>query len=209
MVANPGRRGSLPVAVRIALQIAVAALSIAATSFGIRELLVFDNTAGAAGTVPAGWPRASAIERPRNRPELLVFVHPYCSCTFATIDELEQLEARMHGTNAPEVDILVYRPLHSKWAPNSLWKKAQGLPQARVRWDDDAREARRFGVLTSGYTVLYSASGELLFNGGVTGSRGHMGDNFGLDRLAAALASGDRAPGKSLVFGCALGGPAV
>src|SRR5437868_1289276 len=159
MADNPGRRGSLPVAVRLTLQIVVAALSIAATSFGIRELLVFDNTAGPAGKVPAGWPRASAVERPRNRPELLVFVHPYCSCTFATIDELEQLETRLRGANAPEVDILVYRPRNSRWAPNSLWKKAQALPQARVRWDDDAREARRFGVLTSGYTLLYSASG--------------------------------------------------
>lgn len=199
----------MPAAVRLTLQIAVAALSTAAILFGIRALLVFDNTAGAAGTVPMGWPRASAIEQPRNRPELLVFVHPYCSCTFATIDELEQLETRKRGAAAPEVNILFYRPRNSKWAPSALWNKAQGLPGARVRWDDDAREAHRFGALTSGYALLYSASGELLFHGGVTGARGHTGDNFGLDRLAGALASGERAPGKSLVFGCALGGPAA
>jgi hypothetical protein len=171
-------------------------------------LLVFDSTAGAAGAVPAGWPRASVIARHANRPELVLFVHPYCSCTFATIDELEQLQTRKGGM-APEVDILFYRPRNSKWAPNSLWKKAQSLPGARVHWDDDGREARRFGALTSGYTLLYSASGELLFHGGVTGSRGHAGDNFGLDRLAGALASGKSVPGKSLVFGCALGGPAA
>ena len=159
--------------------------------------------------VPTAWPRESAIARPRNRPEMLVFVHPDCSCTFATIDELEQLETRKSGASAPEVNVLFYRPRNSKWSPNALWKKAQGLPGSRVRWDDDAREARRFGVLTSGYTLLYSASGKLLFNGGVTGSRGHTGDNFGIERLAAALASGERAPVKSLVFGCALGGPAA
>lgn len=209
MPANPGRRGSLPAAVRLTLQIAIPALSIAATLFGIRALLVFDNTAGAAGTVPTAWPRASAIDRARNHSELLVFVHPYCSCTFATIDELEQLETRKSGAAAPEVNILFYRPRNSKWAPNALWKKAQGLRGARVGWDDDAREASRFGALTSGYTLLYSASGELLFKGGVTGTRGHTGDNFGLDRLAAALASGERSPEKSLVFGCALGGPAA
>jgi hypothetical protein len=74
--------------------------------------------------------------------------------------------------------------------------------------DDGGVEARRFGVKTSGTVLLYSALGRLLFHGGITGSRGHEGDNYGITRLAAALrgGAGDTAvPVVSRVFGCALG----
>jgi hypothetical protein len=69
-------------------------------------------------------------------------------------------------------------------------------------------EAKRFGARTSGEVLLYSAVGRLLFFGGITGSRGHEGDNYGLTSLASFLTatpSESAVTAGSPVFGCALG----
>lgn len=73
-------------------------------------------------------------------------------------------------------------------------------------WDDGGLEAARFHASTSGTVLLYSAAGRLRFEGGVTESRGHVGDNFGLDELSAALNATTASESRSSqVFGCALG----
>lgn len=192
------------------LAVTVLTFSALSTLFGMRALISFDQTPGATGAVPRQWPASSAVQRIGGRPELLVFLHPFCSCSDATVAELAQLSARRKADGpAPAITVLFFRPRNSGWAPGALWKKAQGrdLQAAHVVWDDDGREAKRFGARTSGYTLLYSSKGELLFGGGVTASRGHQGDNYGLDELAASLDSGRPASAPTRVFGCALGNP--
>jgi hypothetical protein len=73
-----------------------------------------------------------------------------------------------------------------------------------VRWDDAGREARRFNADTSGQTALYGRDGTLLFQGGITISRGHSGDNPGRSALEALLENRLSNPNRTLVFGCAL-----
>jgi hypothetical protein len=169
-------------------------------------LFTYDQTAGAVSVVPVQWPSASVMKRPARNGALLVFVHPYCSCTVATIHEIATLSAGRNSQNGrPSTTVLFYRPRNSGWRPGSLWTKVESeIPGARPVWDDDGREARRFGARTSGYTLLYGANGDLLFKGGVTGSRGHEGGNLGLDQLRASIDTGRPAPRGSLVFGCAL-----
>jgi hypothetical protein len=142
---------------------------------------------------------------------MLVFLHPQCRCSFATLNELGTISAsarRKPLGESPTIDILFFRPQDSGWTPGELWAEAQHLPGAHVAWDDGGREARRFGAKTSGFVVLYGAGGDLLFSGGVTGSRGHEGTNYGIERLRTSLDSGKRATKTSFVFGCALGGDA-
>ncbi|HWF07738.1 MAG TPA: hypothetical protein VG297_04690 [Bryobacteraceae bacterium] len=168
-------------------------------------LFAFDETAGAVSAVPAQWPSASVITRPGGNGALLVFVHPYCSCTVATIHEIATLSAGRNSQNGrPATTVLFYRPRNAGWRPGSLWSKVNEIPGARAVWDDDGREARRFGARTSGYTLLYGARGDLLFKGGVTGSRGHEGGNLGIDQLRTSIDTGRPAPRGTLVFGCAL-----
>jgi hypothetical protein len=195
--------------------IALLGFSAFSTLIGMRALIAFDQTAGAAGAVPLRWPAASAIKRSGGRPELLVFAHPFCSCTAATLAELAHFSVRRKpGTAAPNITVLFFRPRNSEWAPDGLWKndfskndlwhQAQTLEEGHAAWDDDGQEARRFGARTSGYVLLYSSGGDLLFRGGVTGSRGHQGDNDGLDQLVASFDSRRLAPKTGRVFGCAL-----
>jgi hypothetical protein len=70
--------------------------------------------------------------------------------------------------------------------------------------DDDAVEARRFGVFTSGQSLLYAPDGALLFSGGITASRGHAGDNAGIAAIAALARGRGAATTETPVFGCAL-----
>jgi hypothetical protein len=91
-----------------------------------------------------------------------------------------------------------------------VWKELpeirKGIPGANVVWDDRGVEAARFHASTSGTVLLYTAAGKLGFEGGITESRGHVGDNNGLDELARSLDTMSTAGAKSSqVFGCALG----
>lgn len=78
-----------------------------------------------------------------------------------------------------------------------------------VCWDVDGREARRFGVATSGHLLFYNADEELLFSGGITAVRNHEGWNVG---RAAVIAHGEGrsdAERQTSVFGCPLVDPST
>lgn len=187
--------------------IVLVAFSLTTTLAGLTALVAFDNTPGAPGSPSVTWPRLTRLRRESNRQELLVFAHPYCSCTTATISELATLFASRGAAPTPVITFVVYRPgTQASWSWKSLNDHASALPNNRFFWDDAGREARHFGATTSGMVLLYDARGALQFAGGITGSRGHEGDNYGLDALRAALKSPH--PGivaRSRVFGCALG----
>jgi hypothetical protein len=72
--------------------------------------------------------------------------------------------------------------------------------------DANGAVARRFGVRVSGQTMLFDASGRLRFSGGITGARGHAGDNDGLRTLAAVVDAPLGSPRYTSVFGCFIQG---
>jgi hypothetical protein len=90
------------------------------------------------------------------------------------------------------------------WEKTPLLGQASEIPGARVITDRGGLEATRFGAQTSGQTSLYAADGHLIFRGGITGARGHEGDNAGEDAIVAAAAGDRPALGESPVFGCSL-----
>ncbi len=166
-------------------------LSVAASLTGIVATARFGGTPGGDAGSPASWPRETALQA--NRAELLLFAHPLCSCTFATLEELDRVLAATRGGSRPDVRILFFRPRSTTdpglWHESSLWARAAAIPGVTVAWDEDGTEARRFGAATSGAVRLYGSDRRLLFAGGITGSRGHAGDNDGADGLSAALDS--------------------
>lgn len=185
----------------------LAVVSIFSVVLGARGLLAFDHGPGEVGSVPARWPSASAVERRLDGPELLVFLHPSCSCSVATVNEIRSLGlSAMQPRSAPEVTMFFAGMSREESQSSALWKQARQIPGAHVIWDEEGRESKLFGALTSGIALLYSSRGELLFHGGVTGSRGHEGDNYGLARLAEAIRTGREVSAPGFVFGCALFG---
>jgi hypothetical protein len=143
--------------------------------------------------------------------------HPQCSCTLASLEELAEALARADAR--PRTYVLFLKPdgFSNGWEQTDSWRIAAALPAVTVVRDDTGREARRFGAATSGQTLLYDADGRLLFSGGITGARGHAGDNAGRSELVALLNRGQPARARSQlaaqshrdatsVFGCPLFG---
>ncbi len=173
---------------------------------GLRPTLAHESRAGEAGATPARWPAASFIRRAADRANALVFAHPECPCTLAT---LEVLRAEAEGARVPVAVRVVILGIGSEaGAPSPARDMAVGLAGVGVVNDEDGAEARRFGAATSGHTVIYDGAGRLVFSGGLTPLRGHIGDGPGARALRAVFAGDVPAERRAAVFGCALFDPA-
>jgi hypothetical protein len=107
----------------------------------------------------------------------------------------------------PALDVLVYVPnqaAEASWMDAALVRDARALAGAVVRADLKGRESLRFGLTVSGQVALYSKRGELLFTGGVTQSRGHVGENAGRTAMMDLLAGRAPAVKSTPVFGCSI-----
>ena len=186
-------------------------MAAAATSFwcaliawGSLAAATWTSRPGDAVPAPVRWPSASAIARSTTGPTLLVFAHPRCPCTAATLRELERIAARC----APrlDVEVLFHLPAGAPdgWRDGASWRLAAAIPGVGVRADPEGREARRFGARTSGGALLFDAHGRLLFEGGLTGARGHEGDNAGKSAVLAHVLAGGSDTRATPVFGCPL-----
>ena len=164
-------------------------------------------TPGAAAASPDEWPALSHIQRAPDRATLVMFAHPKCPCTRASIGELALLMARCQDQVTGYVVFITPEGRAHEWAKTDLWDSAASIPGLRVLEDDCGVEAARFGAVTSGQTVLYDASGRLLFRGGITGARGHSGDNDGRSAVVSLLTSESVNLQQTPVFGCSLVDP--
>ena len=183
----------------------LAAAWLLAVAAGFLALWIYKTRPGAQGTTAArNWPAGSRIHANPGRATLLLFAHPRCACTRATISELAGLMARFHERLDAHVLLLAPPGEEPELARTALWSSAERIPGVAVARDVGGTEAKRFGVETSGGVVLYDAAGKLAFRGGITAARGHEGDSFGRQRIVALLngAHADRADAP--VFGCAL-----
>lgn len=193
---------------RLAIGVAVA-LWIPAVGFGLNVLWKYSTTPGRAAEPPLEWPRRAPVALKADRATLLMFVHPQCGCSDATVGELSILMT--HAGAKVDADVFFFYPHQESaaWAHTELWNAAAAIPGVHVFEDRDAEIAQSFGSFTSGQTLVYGPRGKLRFKGGITASRGHSGDNAGRSAIAALL-DGKAAPASTPVvtpvFGCSLTG---
>ncbi|HVX85787.1 MAG TPA: RedB protein [Phycisphaerae bacterium] len=183
------------------------ALWVGGVSVGAVELFRYDATASAAGAPAAGWPAGTRLVPGSAEATLVMGVHPQCPCSRATMDELAVLAAHCQGRLRMYVLMVCPRGATADWAKTSLWTSAAAIPGVTVIADLGGSETRRFGLATSGETLLYGADLRLEFSGGITESRGHAGDNAG-ESAIEALVKDPSAFGvqttRTPVYGCAL-----
>ena len=175
----------------------------------MKFVLDYQARAGTPAHAPAGWPQASRIAVAAGEPRLLMFVHPRCPCTRATLSELERVLARTGGRLRAVVQFVVPAGEDPQWARSDLWRIASAIPGVQLGMDQGGVEARRFGSATSGQVLVYDAAGHLRFAGGITAGRGHEGDNAGGDAVVAIVRNGVGVPSSTPVYGCALASPSV
>lgn len=172
---------------------------------GLSWMWAYEATPGEVTTTRTHWPADSQIQRNTDRPTLVVFAHPRCPCTRATIGELAMIVA--HCNERVDVRVLFFKPkgLSAGWEKTDLWSSAAAIPGVEVISDEDGSEAKTFHANTSGYSLLYEPDGQLVFSGGITGSRGHSGDNAGRSSIESLLMNGQSDQNQqTFVFGCPL-----
>jgi hypothetical protein len=170
-------------------------------------MFAYAATPGDGGAPPAVWPSASHVVREFSKPTLVMFVHPRCPCSRASIGELAALMAHVQGKAIVRVLFLEPAGTDPGWVETSSWREAAAIPGVVVQRDEDGAEASLFSMKTSGDSVLYAADGRLLFHGGITISRGHSGDNPGREALQALLQNQPAQLAQTPAFGCALFAP--
>ncbi len=177
---------------------------VSASVGGLIWLWDYAAAPGPADQAPARWPPGSQIVPAADRPTLVMFAHPKCPCTRASIAELARAMAVCGDRVAAHVVFFKPGRTGPDWEHTDLWQAAASIPGVRVSVDPDRREAERFAARTSGQVVLYDAAGGLLFQGGITGARGHEGDNAGRDAVVELVTGGQSPVRQTRVFGCAL-----
>ena len=172
----------------------------------LRALLNYSSTPGESGAPPQKWPTSSRLIAAPSRPTLVMTLHPRCTCSLASLAELQSFLAR--ASRPTSTYLLFHREGEADASSGELWKRAQAIPGVDVV-SDDGTEAAIFHANTSGQTMLYDVSGNLRFTGGITGARAHEGENFGRDSLLAALLPSTLPVARTPVFGCSLHNPSV
>ncbi len=168
-----------------------------------RAIRLFETTPGEAANAPRAWPASSLIARTPDEWSLVMLVHPHCSCSRASVQELQAVldKAPQHVRTY----VLVFRPATAAagWERTQVVENAMKLRRASVIIDENGAEADRFGGFTSGQTFLYDDHGKLRFAGGITSLRGHSGINSGRTGIIDIVRTriGD---GSHPVFGCAI-----
>ncbi len=133
---------------------------------------------------------------------LFVFLHPRCPCSRATVQEFLSIVDRIDDRCDCTAYLVCPGDTGREFAEGKILEALRTSKKINIVYDLGGDSAKRMGVRTSGHTFLFSASGNLLFEGGITGARGQIGENGGKHGLSDKLAS----PGKTLfrwpVYGC-------
>ena len=175
--------------------------------FGFQKLLAYSNTAGPMALATTAWPANSTLKRIPGFATLVVFAHPECSCSRSTLGELERLIPFTKGKIKNIIVFVKPKGLAEDWSAADLWKKSESIPEAQTLLDEGGTEAEKFGGKTSGQVFLYDPNGGLVFEGGITPGRSHMGDSNGRTAILSYANFGKTEITRTPVFGCRLTDP--
>jgi len=162
----------------------------------------YQITPGAVATPPTKY--IGQVHAPKG--EVLVFLHPQCGCSMATVDELQRMMSKTGKDLTTTVYFFKPKSEPESWCVDTrLWNEAKQIPGAKLLVDVDGKTARAYGAHCSGQILMYSGqTGKLVFSGGITESRGHEGGGRGEDAIMAFARTGSCNISHTNVFGCAL-----
>ncbi|QQR56674.1 MAG: RedB protein [Candidatus Melainabacteria bacterium] len=150
------------------------------------------------------WPTISKLERDENKFNLVAFIHPHCPCSRASLNELCKIMSRAKKNVSCRVVFMKPQEFGLDWEKTDLWYTAKQIPNCDCFADINGDETNAFFAKTSGQTYLFDRDGVLIFSGGITGSRGHEGDNPGQLAIEDLALSKKNNNNCSPVFGCPL-----
>jgi len=188
-----------------ALVYAAGLLWIAAAAGGTAYIFRYESRPAAATQVAQAWPDAAGLARHENGFSLVIAVHPKCSCTRATVAELNKLMLAWGGQ--VHAFALVTKPFEV----SDLWSETDEvtarlleIPHVTVVRDLGGAMSAAFGAQSSGQTLLYDAAGSLVFAGGIIAFRGHEGPSIGGETLKQIVTGEAPSTRHTQVLGCSI-----
>jgi hypothetical protein len=180
------------------------ALWITSVAIGMGLLLRYQFDEGAASSPLERFPDVADVKLVPGRHTIVMVAHPRCTCTRASISELSWLMTRLQGLVGAYV--LFIRPdgFEADWERTDLYDHASSLEGVEVVIDEGGAIASRFGAQTSGQTYLFDPAGGLVFEGGITPGRAHVGENVGRNRIVTLVVDGTADRDRGAVYGCPL-----
>lgn len=174
-------------------------------SAGLTWLNVYASTSSSQGETPQQWPMESQLPLPENSSQLVMFVHPRCPCTQASLAELDRVITK----HRDQVLLVASVPPDFESGKSNQWMNSPARRWALARnvkltFDIGGQEAERFGAHASGFCAVYDAEGQLQFRGGITQTRGHEGWNAGTEAIVNLLNNKSTVVAEHPVFGCCL-----
>jgi len=179
-------------------------ICIAAVICGLGALWDYSNRPGLPAKAQATWPTKTHISRDPNFSTLIMFTHPRCECSEASMSELNQILTKINSKLNTIIIFVTPKNPDNSWKDTALWAGAKLIPGAQIILDAGGLEADRFGARTSGQILLYDKQGNLVFSGGITNARGHPGDSFGKTAVISFINEHRLDHKTTPVFGCAL-----
>jgi hypothetical protein len=181
---------------------AIAVIWLGVVAVGVRSLLAYAYTPGAVAPAPAAWPVAGGAFPGGS--SLVMFVHPHCPCSRASIHELAAAMATAGSRLKARVYVELPDGMSPGWERGELWRLAAAIPGVEVITDAGGRAAVAFQASVSGQAHLYDSDQRLIFSGGLTPARGHEGDNAGRRAIQAHLEGRINDAALAPAFGCYL-----
>lgn len=176
---------------------------------GLSAIAFSKSAPGERAGPPAHWPTESSLSHSSTRNTVVMFLHAGCPCSRASLTEVGAALSESNAGEHTDVVFVFFELADAGIEPSQtqLWQSALRIPNATAVVDVGDRERARFDARTSGTTLVYGPGGGLRFSGGVTGSRGHAGDNAGRQGVAEALRGSTTQREEHAVFGCDLREP--
>lgn len=158
------------------------------------------------------WPGGVSLGPSATGFRIVVFVHPLCPCTQATLQELDETLVRIPNDVSVVAVPVTCGLSPTDMASSRIIARLQRIPRVTIHPDPDGELRRRFGARVSGEVFAF-AGDRCVYHGGLTPGRGHQGDFAGQRRLEGLAAATGRLRGRPTeacceapVFGCRLPG---
>lgn len=170
---------------------------------GLIALVLYAGQTGSQGEFKSEWPAQSSLTH-SGRPEFLMFLHPECPCSKASLGELEALMPKLKLKVLVKILFSQIESSGHLASESELWQMAELIPGVELVVDEEEKEFKLFGAETSGQAYLYDENGTLVFSGGITPARGHRGDSTGKMAVQSWLKGRLPASVHTSPFGCKL-----
>lgn len=179
---------------------------ISGSVYGLSYLWQYENAPGELGGASESWPPKSQLtNNDPSKPTLVMFLHPKCPCSRASVEELARLYRYVHGR--VNIHILFRSPKtfsQQDVKESAIWQAAKDIPSLTHKIDENDFEISLFRPKTSGQVYLYDTNGNLQFSGGITAGRGHVGDNVGSSSIKNYVLYKKHPQVRAAIFGCSL-----